>query len=108
MCYYHPDRRAVAQCVSCGKDLCTECCIEREGQTYCKDCLGNEKYDIPVQETLFPAFLCGIVAGVLSAVPIIEHSECLFCLWAVVAGALAVFVLKKIKKHPKNRIAECG
>lgn len=24
-CYYHPDRPAVAQCVDCGKGLCTEC-----------------------------------------------------------------------------------
>jgi small-conductance mechanosensitive channel len=53
---------------------------------------------IPIQETLFPAFLCGIVAGILSAVPIIELSECFFCFWAVGAGALAVFVLKRTKK----------
>lgn len=24
-CYYHPDRPAVAQCVDCGKGLCSEC-----------------------------------------------------------------------------------
>ncbi len=38
-CFYHPDKRAVAVCVSCGRFLCGHCACDWQGDTYCLSCL---------------------------------------------------------------------
>ena len=40
-CTYHPDRDAVAMCVSCGAGLCPDCRNREEGKYYCDECLGK-------------------------------------------------------------------
>jgi hypothetical protein len=51
----------------------------------------------PVQELDFlkPALLGGLTLGVLSAVPIIQLGNCIFCLWAQAGGGLAAWLLDK-------------
>lgn len=36
-CFYHEDREAVGQCLSCGKGLCKECIVANQGT--CVDCV---------------------------------------------------------------------
>ncbi len=91
-CYYHSDRPSVAQCVICGKDLCSDCNIVKEGQSYCRDCLGTGETSVELGKLIIPALGCGAIGGVLSLAPGIG---CLCCLWVILAGGLAVFILKR-------------
>jgi len=38
-CHNHPDREAVARCVSCGRFYCRECITEHHGRMICAFCL---------------------------------------------------------------------
>ncbi len=44
---------------------------------------------------LQPALLGGLVIGVLSALPVINMGNCLCCLWVVLGGALATWLLQQ-------------
>ncbi|MBU7040104.1 MAG: hypothetical protein HXS45_04795 [Theionarchaea archaeon] len=94
-CYYHPDRISVAQCFTCGKNLCSDCVVMKEGRTYCKDCLGTGESSIEMQKILMPALIGGVVGGILSVAPVISVLNCVLCLWIVVGGALAVYLVKR-------------
>ena len=97
-CYYHPDKESVAKCVSCSKNLCNECITVREKRNYCKDCLEKGEYPIGAIGMVFPVLVCGVVAGVLSAVPIIGMANCFFCLLTILAGGAAVCITKNANK----------
>jgi hypothetical protein len=94
-CYYHPERASVAQCVKCGKNLCSECNIIKEGQSYCRECLQISEVPVATEKILVPALICGVGAGVLSFAMFDTPLSCLCCLWIVLAGGLAVFLLKR-------------
>jgi hypothetical protein len=96
----------VTQCVCCGKYLCSECIFIKEEQDYCKDCVGKREYPVGTGKLIFPPIVCGIVAGLLST-----FLSLFFCLWIVGAGALAVFMVKRIshaKKIPMETAAFAG
>ena len=44
---------------------------------------------------LKPAAIAGIVGGVLSAIPVVNFFNCVFCLWIQLAGAGAVWLYLK-------------
>jgi hypothetical protein len=93
-CYYHPDKESVVKCVSCSKNLCNECVTVKEKRNYCKSCLERGEYPVDVLNMVFPALICGVVAGFLSAVPVIGMANCFFCFLIILAGGVAVFITK--------------
>lgn len=95
-CFYHAERDSVAQCAVCGKNLCTLCVVEKGDQKYCKECIKKIKYPVKIQKIAISSVICGVVAGILSALPGTSMLNCIFCLWIVVFGGLAVFIVKKI------------
>jgi B-box zinc finger len=40
-CTHHPDRPAIAVCMSCTKPVCQECATTRDGIHYCARCLPD-------------------------------------------------------------------
>ena len=42
-CAYHPDRDAVAVCVSCGAGLCPDCRNREDGKYYCDECVKTHE-----------------------------------------------------------------
>lgn len=38
VCAWHPEREAAAACLGCGRPLCRECALDREGHILCRDC----------------------------------------------------------------------
>jgi hypothetical protein len=44
---------------------------------------------------LQPALLGGVVIGVLSALPVISAGNCLCCLWVILGGILATYLLQQ-------------
>ena len=60
-CYYHPNRRAVAQCPDCGKGLCRECASRYE-KPICMNC--NEKRGREGLKTYaMPLVVCALLFG---------------------------------------------
>lgn len=55
------------------------------------------EYEVPVDAKMIviPALICGIPAGILSVLPLAED---VCCLWVILAGGLAVFLLKYFYK----------
>ena len=102
-CFYHPEKDALTQCVSCGKYLCSECIFIKEELNYCSDCVGKKEHSVETWKLIFPPVVCGIVAGVLSSF----FSIC-FCLWIVGAGALAVYLVKRISHAKKIRVEKAA
>ena len=70
---------------------------------YCSDCRGKREYAVGTGELIFPPIVCGIVAGLLSSF----FSLC-FCLWVVGAGALAVYVVKRISQAKRIRVEKAA
>ena len=42
-CFYHPDRSALAICVSCRKPICQSCSTLWEGMHHCTACLAQRR-----------------------------------------------------------------
>src|SRR5258708_17744559 len=40
-CFYHPAKRAVVPCDSCGRFLCAVCDVEMDGQHLCPGCIES-------------------------------------------------------------------
>lgn len=87
---------------------CPHCGTENiEGSTFCRNCgapLQPEKREMqqppPVSQSevpltftqiIIPALICGVPAGILSTIVL----EDLCCLWVILAGGLAVFLVKR-------------
>lgn len=47
-----------------------------------------------------PALLGGVVIGTLSALPVISMGNCLCCLWVILGGALATYLLQQAQAAP--------
>ncbi len=76
-CFYHPDKRAVVPCDTCGRFLCALCDIELHGKHLCPACIapgkaesgigylerGRPRYDQMVWSMLIlPLPFCGMAA----------------------------------------------
>jgi hypothetical protein len=47
-----------------------------------------------------PAFIGGLVMGVLSALPVINLGNCACCMWVVAGGVVAAYVLQQNQSGP--------
>jgi uncharacterized protein YqgC (DUF456 family) len=47
-----------------------------------------------------PAFIGGLVMGVLSALPIVNLGNCACCMWVVIGGVVAAYVLQQNQSAP--------
>ena len=52
-CFFHPQKKAVVPCESCGRFLCALCDVELDGRHLCPACLeaGRKKGQLPHLET---------------------------------------------------------
>lgn len=55
-CYYHPHRRAVAQCPDCGKGLCKDCASQYQ-QPICSEC-NNKRSREGLKAYITPLIVC--------------------------------------------------
>jgi len=47
-----------------------------------------------------PAFIGGLVMGVLSALPVVNLGNCACCMWVVLGGVVAAYVLQQNQSRP--------
>ncbi|MEW6303187.1 MAG: hypothetical protein AB1705_06940 [Verrucomicrobiota bacterium] len=99
-CFYHPQKRAVIPCESCGRFLCALCDVDLDGKHYCPNCLesGRKKgriqkleqqrtrYDqIALALVFYPLILCGYPS--------------------LITAPIAVFVALRYWNAPSSRVA---
>ena len=60
-CYYHPYRRAVAQCPDCGKGLCKECASKYQ-KPICPEC-NNKRGREGLKTYITPLIVCALLFG---------------------------------------------
>jgi hypothetical protein len=53
---------------------------------------------------LQPALLGGLVIGTLSALPVISMGNCACCLWVILGGALATYLLQQAQPTPVDGV----
>jgi hypothetical protein len=51
--------------------------------------------DIDSSRLIIPALGFGLLAGILSIVPVLSLLNCVFCLWVVLCGGLTVYMVKR-------------
>jgi hypothetical protein len=61
-CAHHPERPAIALCMSCAKAVCRECATTREGIHYCAACLART-FAAPRATVPWLGWLASLVAG---------------------------------------------
>ena len=95
-CFYHPEKRAVVPCVSCGRFLCALCDVELKEEHFCTGCLergkrGGKLADLETDRTLFDS-----VALSLAVLP-------LLLFWVtIVTAPMALFVAIRYWRAPSS------
>ena len=67
-CFYHPDRSALAICVSCRKPICQSCSTLWEGIHHCTACLAQRRATVSRSGTgVRTAFMILLTFALLAA-----------------------------------------
>ena len=95
-CYYHPAKKAVVPCASCGRFLCAVCDVELNGEHLCPGCLetGRKKgrlHQLENTRTLYDS-----LALAVAVYPII-------LVWTTIIGApIALYLAIRYWKAPSS------
>lgn len=66
-CFYHPDRAAIAICVSCRKPICQACSTLWEGMHHCAVCLPQRRASVGRRGTVIRTIVVGLFTLALLA-----------------------------------------
>ena len=66
-CSYHPDRPALALCVSCQRPLCQSCSTLWDGMHHCATCLAQRRAAVVERGTGWRTAMLGLVTLALLA-----------------------------------------
>jgi hypothetical protein len=66
-CFYHPERSALAICVSCRKPICQACSTTWEGMHHCASCLTLRRATVGPRSTAVRAIVLGLLTLALLA-----------------------------------------
>lgn len=94
-CFYHPQKKAVLPCDSCGRFLCALCDCEVAGQHLCPSCLDAGRTKRKIKSLEKSRTLYDSVALALTTYP------ALACLWpSLLTAPVAVFVVIRYWRTP--------
>lgn len=81
-CFYHTNRQAVAQCIDCGKGLCSECAAHYD-KPICKDCIMQRNNSL--KKEAFKS-LASLIAGIILGMVLFFLNGCSDFLISIVMG----------------------
>ena len=98
-CFYHPGKRAVVHCASCGKFLCSLCQVELGDRKLCPNCveLGKNRgrlTELITQRTLYDQISLSLVIWPLLSL--------IFFWVTIVTAPMAVYVAVRYWKAPTS------
>jgi hypothetical protein len=97
-CFYHPAKKAVLPCESCGRFLCAVCDVEMNGQHLCPACLASGKKkgklkQLENRRTLYDSLALAVAVYPLLAWPL-----------TLVSAPIALYVAIRYWKAPSSVI----
>ena len=92
-CFYHPQKRAVVPCESCGRFLCALCDVHLEGRHLCPSCLETGKKSQTIQSLEDKRVLYNRQAFALSLLPFL------------ITGPFAIYMAIRYRKAPKSLVS---
>jgi len=84
-CHNHPDRPAIAVCVSCRKSICQSCSTLWEGMHHCVDCLAARRAAKVSRGAVAASLALALLAGGL----LFAATHLRAVIWSLVAGKLS-------------------
>jgi len=98
-CFYHPAKKAVLPCESCGRFLCAICDVELNGQHLCPGCLESGKKKGKLKQLENRRTLYDSLALVVATLPL------LIFVWPSIVGApIAIYIAIRYWKAPSSVI----
>jgi hypothetical protein len=95
-CFFHPDKKAVVSCVSCGRFLCALCDIPLAGQRLCPTCVQLGRTQGRLTELVTRRTLYDQVALSLSIIPMLM-------VWlTIITAPMALYVACRYWKAPPS------
>jgi hypothetical protein len=95
-CYFHPGKKAVVSCASCGRFLCTLCDIPLAGQRLCPTCVQLGRTQGRLTELVTRRTLYDQIALSLSIIPL------LMAWLTIITAPMALYVACRYWKAPPS------
>lgn len=95
-CFYHPKKKAVLPCESCGRFLCALCDCEHQGKHFCPACLETGRTKGKVKSLENTRIRYDNIALALALYPIL-----IFYL-TIITAPMALFVALRYWKAPRS------
>ncbi|MEP6662719.1 MAG: hypothetical protein ABJC04_03545 [Verrucomicrobiota bacterium] len=93
-CFYHPEKKAILPCESCGRFLCALCDVDLNGQHLCPNCLDTGKKKGKLKSLENRRVLYDRIALTAAIVPMLF-------IWTTIIGApIALYVAIRYWKAP--------
>ncbi len=98
-CFYHPQKKAVVPCDSCGRFLCALCDLEFNNQHFCPACLESGKTKGKILNLQNSRMRYDRLALTVAILPLV-------CLWflAPVTGAVAIYLSLRHWNSPASLV----
>lgn len=98
-CFYHPKKKAVLPCESCGRFLCALCDLELHGQHICPACLKAGKQKGKIRQLENRRTLYDSLALAVAVYPMIF-------VWTTIIGApIALYIAIRYWKAPTSIVS---
>ena len=97
-CFYHPQKKAVLPCDSCGRFLCTLCDCELRGEHFCPVCLETGKSKGKIKSLENQRILYDSVALSLALYPLVIFY------FTIITAPMALFVAIRYWKSPLSLV----
>lgn len=102
-CFYHPQKRAVAPCDSCGRFLCPLCDVELSGHHLCPGCLESGKRKGKLEQLQNHRLRYDKIALGLAVLPVLFIATVWF---TVLTAPAAIFVAIRYWKAPHSLLSD--
>ena len=97
-CFYHPEKKAVLPCDSCGRFLCALCDLELHGQHICPACLKAGKQKGKIKQLENRRTLYDSIALAVALYPMI-------LVWPSILGApIALYIAIRYWNAPSSAV----
>lgn len=97
-CYYHPDKKAIVPCSSCGRFICSLCDIEFEGQHICPQCFQKGRTRKKLKNLEKTRFLYDCFAMDLSVISV------LIFYFSIITSPIVIYIVFRHWNSPRSII----
>jgi len=97
-CFFHPQKKAIIPCSSCGRFLCALCDCEFGGEHFCPSCLETGKSKGKIQKLENERIRYDNIALTLTIAPI------LIFYFTIITAPMALFIIIRYWNKPRSLV----